>query len=59
MKQLMHVFAKCDHGIDDNIVYFQLVEQVRNIGWKYHSDTKWWSMLRDKVSANAKISKVN
>lgn len=36
----------------------QLLECVRKDGWKYLSDTEWWSTLRDKIAANAKISKV-
>lgn len=38
---------------------FQLLECLRKDGWKYLSNTEWWGTLRDKISANAKISKVS
>lgn len=38
--------------------FFQLLKGVREDGWKYGSDTAWWSSLRDKMAVNAKISKV-
>lgn len=31
---------------------------VREDGWKYLAKTEWWSMLGEKIAANAKISKV-
>lgn len=36
----------------------QLLTCVRKDGWKYPSDTEWWNTLKDKIAANAKISKV-
>lgn len=36
----------------------QLLQCVRNDVWKYPSDAEWWSTLKDKIAANAKISKV-
>ncbi|TMS11117.1 2-hydroxyacyl-CoA lyase 1 [Larimichthys crocea] len=43
---------------DINAIVIQLLECVRKDGWKYPSDTEWWSTLKDKIAANAKISKV-
>lgn len=37
---------------------FQLLGCIRKDGWKYPSDTEWWHTLRDKIAANAKITKV-
>ncbi|KAF7669416.1 hypothetical protein LDENG_00186670 [Lucifuga dentata] len=42
---------------DINAVVTQLLEFVRKDGWKYPSNTEWWSTLREKIAANAKISK--
>ncbi|KAF3691825.1 2-hydroxyacyl-CoA lyase 1 [Channa argus] len=42
---------------DINAVVTQLLENIHKEGWKYPSDTEWWSTLKDKMSANAKISK--
>ncbi|XP_068611683.1 2-hydroxyacyl-CoA lyase 1 [Brachionichthys hirsutus] len=42
---------------DINATITQLWECVRNDGWKYPSDTAWWSTLKDKIESNAKISK--
>uniref|UniRef100_A0A8C4H8L1 2-hydroxyacyl-CoA lyase 1 n=1 Tax=Dicentrarchus labrax TaxID=13489 RepID=A0A8C4H8L1_DICLA len=42
---------------DINAIVTQLLEGVRKDGWKYPSDTEWWSTLSDKIAANAKISK--
>lgn len=42
---------------DVNAVVTQLLECVRKESWKYSSSTEWWSTLKDKVAANAKISK--
>lgn len=39
--------------------YFQLLTCVREHGWKYPSNTEWWSSLKEKIAANAKISKVS
>lgn len=41
---------------DISAVVTQLTDCIRKDGWKYSSDTEWWSTLKDKVSANAKIS---
>lgn len=38
-------------------VVAQLVQRLQNDGWKYRSNTEWWGALREKISANAKISK--
>lgn len=37
---------------------FQLVQRLHEDGWKYNSNTEWWGALREKIAANAKISKV-
>uniref|UniRef100_A0A3Q3EV69 2-hydroxyacyl-CoA lyase 1 n=1 Tax=Labrus bergylta TaxID=56723 RepID=A0A3Q3EV69_9LABR len=42
---------------DINAIVTQLLECVHKDGWKYSSGTEWWSTLKDKVTANAKISK--
>uniref|UniRef100_A0A671UPY8 2-hydroxyacyl-CoA lyase n=1 Tax=Sparus aurata TaxID=8175 RepID=A0A671UPY8_SPAAU len=42
---------------DINAIVTQLLERVHEDGWKYSSDTEWWSALKDKIAANAKISK--
>ncbi|CAG12008.1 unnamed protein product, partial [Tetraodon nigroviridis] len=42
---------------DINAVMAQLLQGIRNDGWKYGSETAWWSSLRNKMAANAKISK--
>uniref|UniRef100_A0A8C9X2E1 2-hydroxyacyl-CoA lyase 1 n=1 Tax=Sander lucioperca TaxID=283035 RepID=A0A8C9X2E1_SANLU len=42
---------------DINSIVTQLLGGVRNDGWKYPSDTEWWNTLKDKIAANAKISK--
>lgn len=42
---------------DINAVMNQLLQGIRIDGWKYGSDTAWWSSLRNKIAANAKISK--
>ncbi|XP_068180581.1 2-hydroxyacyl-CoA lyase 1 [Antennarius striatus] len=41
---------------DINSVIIQLWESVQNDGWKYPSDTEWWSTLKDKMASNAKVS---
>uniref|UniRef100_UPI003AAF3806 2-hydroxyacyl-CoA lyase 1 isoform X4 n=1 Tax=Centroberyx gerrardi TaxID=166262 RepID=UPI003AAF3806 len=43
---------------DINAIVSQLLEYVRKDGWKYPSNTEWWSTLKEKIAANAKISKV-
>uniref|UniRef100_A0A3B4XR41 2-hydroxyacyl-CoA lyase n=1 Tax=Seriola lalandi dorsalis TaxID=1841481 RepID=A0A3B4XR41_SERLL len=42
---------------DINAIVTQLLTCVRQDGWKYPSDTEWWNSLKDKIAANAKISK--
>lgn len=42
---------------DISAVATQLLMCVRRDGWKYHSNTEWWSTLKSKIAANAKISK--
>ncbi|KAM3872797.1 2-hydroxyacyl-CoA lyase 1 [Diretmus argenteus] len=42
---------------DINAVVTQLLNCVRKDGWKYPSDTEWWSTLKEKITVNAKISK--
>lgn len=37
----------------------QLSECLMKDGWKYPSDTEWWSTLREKMASNAKISNVS
>ena len=51
----MHRQCEVSEGF---IYFFQLLQGVRKDGWKYGSDTAWWSSLRNKIAANAKISKV-
>ncbi|XP_068507917.1 2-hydroxyacyl-CoA lyase 1 isoform X1 [Syngnathus scovelli] len=41
---------------DINAVVTQLRECLIKDGWKYPSDTKWWSSLKEKMTSNAKIS---
>nr|XP_020468315.1 2-hydroxyacyl-CoA lyase 1 isoform X2 [Monopterus albus] len=41
---------------DINAIVIQLLECVHKDGWKYPPDTEWWSTLKDKIAANAKIS---
>lgn len=42
---------------DIGAVVTQLLMCVREDGWKYPAKTEWWSMLSEKMAANAKISK--
>ncbi|CAL8291081.1 unnamed protein product [Merluccius merluccius] len=42
---------------DVNAIVTQLLEQIRKDGWKYPSNTEWWSTLKEKIAANAKTSK--
>ncbi|KAM4600310.1 2-hydroxyacyl-CoA lyase 1 [Polymixia lowei] len=42
---------------DIRAIVTQLSEYLRKDGWKYPSDTEWWSTLKEKMAANAKISK--
>ncbi|XP_061919032.1 2-hydroxyacyl-CoA lyase 1-like isoform X2 [Entelurus aequoreus] len=41
---------------DVNAVVNQLQEGIVKDGWKYPSDTIWWSVLKQKIAANAKIT---
>ncbi|XP_038125347.1 2-hydroxyacyl-CoA lyase 1 [Cyprinodon tularosa] len=42
---------------DIGAVVAQLLTCVRNDGWRYPSNSEWWGTLREKIAANAKISK--
>ncbi|XP_062322722.1 2-hydroxyacyl-CoA lyase 1 [Osmerus eperlanus] len=42
---------------DINSVVTQLLEHIRKDGWIYPPDTEWWTILKDKMAANAKTSK--
>uniref|UniRef100_A0AAQ5YTH8 2-hydroxyacyl-CoA lyase n=1 Tax=Amphiprion ocellaris TaxID=80972 RepID=A0AAQ5YTH8_AMPOC len=42
---------------DINAIVTQLLACVRKEGWKYPSNTEWWSTLKEKIAANAKMSK--
>ncbi|KAJ8288093.1 hypothetical protein COCON_G00007520 [Conger conger] len=42
---------------DIRAVVSQLLECFRKEVWKYPSDTDWWKTLREKMAANAEISK--
>ncbi|KAM4736041.1 2-hydroxyacyl-CoA lyase 1 isoform 1-T1 [Anableps anableps] len=42
---------------DISAVVTQLLLCVHKDGWKYPSNTEWWSTLSEKIAANAKISK--
>lgn len=37
----------------------KLLETVRSESWRFPSDSQWWATLRDKMTANAQISKVS
>lgn len=37
----------------------KLLETVRLESWRFPSDSQWWVTLRDKMAANAQISKVS
>ncbi|XP_053743645.1 2-hydroxyacyl-CoA lyase 1 isoform X1 [Synchiropus splendidus] len=41
---------------DVTAVVLQLLESIQKAGWKYPSDTDWWSTLKEKMAANTKIS---
>ncbi|CAL8255206.1 unnamed protein product [Boreogadus saida] len=41
---------------DVNGIVTQLLEQITKEGWKYPSNTEWWSSLKEKMAANAKTS---
>ncbi|CAB1446408.1 unnamed protein product [Pleuronectes platessa] len=42
---------------DVNAIVTQLLTCVRSDVWKYPSDAEWWGTLKEKIAANAKISK--
>ncbi|MED6289844.1 2-hydroxyacyl-CoA lyase 1 [Characodon lateralis] len=42
---------------DIGAIVTQLLTCVCKDGWKYPSNTEWWGTLREKIAANAKISK--
>uniref|UniRef100_A0A3P8SV47 2-hydroxyacyl-CoA lyase n=1 Tax=Amphiprion percula TaxID=161767 RepID=A0A3P8SV47_AMPPE len=42
---------------DINAIVTQLLACVRKDGWKYPFNTEWWSTLKEKIAANAKMSK--
>lgn len=42
---------------DIRAVVSQLLETVRSESWRFPSDSHWWATLRDKITANAQISK--
>ncbi|KAM9310529.1 2-hydroxyacyl-CoA lyase 1 [Pholidichthys leucotaenia] len=42
---------------DVNAVVKQLLTCVHKDGWKYPSNTEWWSTLKKKIADNAEISK--
>ncbi|KAF6739553.1 2-hydroxyacyl-CoA lyase 1 [Oryzias melastigma] len=42
---------------DIGAIVTQLLTCVREHGWEYPSNTEWWSSLKEKIAANAKISK--
>ncbi|XP_028281695.1 2-hydroxyacyl-CoA lyase 1 [Parambassis ranga] len=42
---------------DISAIVSQLLKCVQKEGWKYPSNTEWWSTLKEKIAANAKISK--
>uniref|UniRef100_A0A3Q3AV34 2-hydroxyacyl-CoA lyase 1 n=1 Tax=Kryptolebias marmoratus TaxID=37003 RepID=A0A3Q3AV34_KRYMA len=41
---------------DVNAIIAQLVMCVRKDGWKYLSNSEWWSTLKEKIADNAKIA---
>uniref|UniRef100_A0A8C7ZY53 2-hydroxyacyl-CoA lyase n=1 Tax=Oryzias sinensis TaxID=183150 RepID=A0A8C7ZY53_9TELE len=42
---------------DIGAIVTQLLTCVREHGWKYPSSTEWWGSLKEKIAANAEISK--
>uniref|UniRef100_A0A3P9L2U7 2-hydroxyacyl-CoA lyase 1 n=1 Tax=Oryzias latipes TaxID=8090 RepID=A0A3P9L2U7_ORYLA len=42
---------------DIGAIVTQLLTCVREHGWKYPSNTEWWGSLKEKIAANAEISK--
>ncbi|CAM4698569.1 unnamed protein product [Leuciscus chuanchicus] len=38
-------------------VVSQLLDTVRSESWRFPSDSQWWATLKDKMTANAQISK--
>ncbi|KAK7886260.1 hypothetical protein WMY93_025881 [Mugilogobius chulae] len=41
---------------DISAVVSQLLQSIKNDGWKYSPDTEWWSSLKSKIAANSRIS---
>ncbi|XP_041843434.1 2-hydroxyacyl-CoA lyase 1 [Melanotaenia boesemani] len=41
---------------DISAIVSQLLMCIRKDGWKYLCNTEWWSTLKNKIAANAKIS---
>lgn len=42
---------------DIKMVTSQLLETVRSESWRFPSDSQWWATLREKITANAQITK--
>lgn len=42
---------------DIKAVVSKLLECIRIDGWRYPSNTDWWSILKEKIAANAKTTK--
>lgn len=42
---------------DISAIVSQLLQSIGKDGWKYPSDTEWWSSLKSKIATNTKISK--
>ncbi|XP_029958115.1 2-hydroxyacyl-CoA lyase 1 isoform X2 [Salarias fasciatus] len=42
---------------DVNAIVNQLLKCVQKDGWRYPSNTEWWSALKEKIVSNAKASK--
>uniref|UniRef100_A0A4W5Q5J8 2-hydroxyacyl-CoA lyase n=1 Tax=Hucho hucho TaxID=62062 RepID=A0A4W5Q5J8_9TELE len=42
---------------DVNAIVKQLLEYVHKDGWKYPADTEWWTTLKEKMAANATMTK--
>uniref|UniRef100_A0A8K9ULM6 2-hydroxyacyl-CoA lyase n=1 Tax=Oncorhynchus mykiss TaxID=8022 RepID=A0A8K9ULM6_ONCMY len=42
---------------DVNAIVKQILEYVHKDGWKYPADTEWWTTLKEKMAANATMTK--
>ncbi|XP_045575131.1 2-hydroxyacyl-CoA lyase 1 isoform X2 [Salmo salar] len=42
---------------DPHVKVIQLLEYVHKDGWKYPADTEWWTTLKEKMAANATMTK--